>query len=87
MNILRCIDINHNVKYNDHPSAGAVIDLEYTQDEEKNFKCVDIRVHRIINSVVEEKMPINIVDKLILANEMLKYIESENIEQKDNEDV
>jgi hypothetical protein len=56
---------------------GALIDFEYTQDEEKNFKCVDVRVYFIINSVVSKKMPINIIDKLVIAKEMLRYLESE----------
>jgi len=77
MNILRCIDANHNAMYDNEPNEGALIDFEYTQDEEKNFKCVDVRVHAIINSVVGKKMPINIIDKLVIAKEMLRYLESE----------
>ena len=77
MNILRCVNINHNASHGDKPSEGALIDFEYTEDEEKNFKCVDVRVYSIINSVVGEKMPINIIDKLVIAKEMLRYLESE----------
>lgn len=81
MNILRCIDTTQS-------SEGALIDFEYTQDEEKNFKCVDVRVHAIINSVVGEKMPINIIDKLVIAKEMLRYLENEKSkEQIANDDV
>ena len=86
MNILRCIDKKYNSEASDQTSDGTVIDFEYTQDEEKNFKCVDVRVHAIINNMVGKKMPINIVDKLIIAREMLRYLESENIKQEDNED-
>lgn len=77
MNILRCININHNVTHDAAAEEGALIDFEYTEDEEKNFKCVDVRVYSIINSVVGKKMPINIIDKLVIANEMLRYLESE----------
>lgn len=86
MNILRCIDINYNAEAGDNPGDGAVIDFEYTQDEKKKFKCVDVRVHSIINNTVGRKMPINIIDKLVIANEMLRYLESENTKQEDNED-
>jgi hypothetical protein len=67
MKILRCIDTTH-------PGEGALIDFEYTQDEEKNFKCVDVRIHSIINSVVGEKMTINIIDKLVVSNQMIQYL-------------
>lgn len=77
MNILRCIDINHNVTHDAAAEEGALIDFEYTEDEEKNFKCVDVRVYSINNSVVGKKMPINIIDKLVIAKEMLRYLESE----------
>jgi len=84
MNILRCVDVNYGAQSDE----GALIDFEYTHDNEKNFKCVDVRVHAIINSVVGKKMPINIIDKLVIANEMLRYLESEkNKEQIDNDDV
>jgi hypothetical protein len=80
MNILRCIDTNEG--------EGSVIDFEYEVDEEKNFKCVDVRMYAVINSVVGEKIPINIVDKLVIAKEMLRYLEYEKMnEKKDNEDV
>ena len=77
MNTLRCIDINHHAMYNAEYGEGALIDFEYTEDEEKNFKCVDVRVHAIINNVVGRKMPINIIDKLVIAKEMLRYLEHE----------
>ena len=63
--------------YNAEYGEGALIDFEYTEDEEKNFKCVDVRVHAIINNVVGRKMPINIIDKLVIAKEMLRYLEHE----------
>ena len=88
MNILRCIDVNHNVTHGAQSDEGALIDFEYTQDKEKNFKCVDVRIHYIINNVVGEKMPINIIDKLVIAKEMLRYLENEKSkEQIDNDDV
>ena len=88
MNVLRCIDVNHHVTHDDKPGEGALIDFEYTQDEEKNFKCVDVRIYSIINNKVGEKMPINIIDKLVIAKEMLRYLEHEKSkEQIDNEDV
>jgi hypothetical protein len=77
MNIIRCVDVNHNAMCGAESGEGALIDFEYTQDEEKNFKCVDVRVYFIINSVVSKKMPINIIDKLVIAKEMLRYLESE----------
>lgn len=87
MNILRCINVNHNVTHDAGPDEGALIDFEYTQDEEKNFKCVDVRIYSIINSVVGEKMPIGIIDKLVVAKEMLRYLENEKNKETDNDDV
>ena len=78
MNVLRCIDVtNHSAITGGEAGEGALIDFEYTQDAEKNFKCVDVRVHAIINSVIGDSMPINIIDKLVIAKEMLRYLEHE----------
>jgi hypothetical protein len=77
MNILRCIDVNYNTAQPNQSNEGALIDFEYIQDEENNFKSVDVRIYAIINSIVGKKLPVNIIDKLVVANEMLRYLESE----------
>ena len=77
MNVIRCIDVDYNAEYNTQLSDGALIDFEYIKDEENNFKSVDVRVYAIINSVVGKKLTVNIIDKLVIAKEMLRYLESE----------
>lgn len=77
MNVIRCIDVAYNASKDSLSNEGALIDFEYMQDSENNFKSVDVRVYAIINSVVGRKLPINIIDKLVIAKEMLRYLESE----------
>ena len=84
MNILRCINVNYNTEYNTQLNDGVLIDFEYIQDEENNFKSVDVRVYAIINSIVGKKLTVNIIDKLVLANEMLRYLEYEKNKETDN---
>lgn len=84
MNILRHIDM----AYGKQPDEGTLVDFEYTQDEEKNFKWVDVRLHTIVNNVVGEKLDINIINKLTIVKKMLEYLEYEkNKKQTDNDDV
>lgn len=77
MNVIRCIDVNYNASPDIKSAEGTLVDFEYMQDDEDNFKSVDVRVYAIINSVVGKKLPVNIIDKLVIANEMLRYLESE----------
>jgi len=74
---MRCIDVNYNASSDIKSAEGTLVDFEYMQDDEDNFKSVDVRVYAIINSVVGKKLPVNIIDKLVIANEMLRYLESE----------
>ena len=84
MNILRCIDIDCSIQ----PYEGTLVDLTYTYSEKEDFKCIDIKVYSIINSVVGEEMTINIIEKLVLAKEMLRYLRYETSnEQIDSDDV
>lgn len=84
MNILRCIDIDYSVQ----PYEGTLVDLEYTYSEKEDYKCVDIKVYSIINSVVGKEMAVNIIEKLVLAKEMLSYLRYETSnEQIDSDDV
>lgn len=84
MNILRCIDIDCSIQ----PSEGTLVDLTYTYSKKEDFKCIDIKVYSIINSVVGEEMAINIIEKLVLAKEMLRYLRYETSnEQIDSDDV
>jgi len=84
MNILRCIDVDCSVQLYE----GTLVDLAYTYSEKEDYKCVDIKVYSIINSVVGKEMAVNIIEKLVLAKEMLRYLRYETInEQIDSDDV
>lgn len=84
MNILRCIDIDCS----DQPCEGSLVDLTYTYSKKEDFKCINIKVYSVINNVVGKEVSINIIEKLVLAKEMLRYLRYETSnEQIDGDDI
>jgi len=77
MNIVRCVD--------NYEGEGTLIDLEYEYDKKsKKFKVVDLRIHAIINNIVGEVMgSVSVVDKIVIAKEIVYWLEQE---KTDNEE-
>jgi exosortase/archaeosortase len=75
MNIFRFID----TKYTNN-----LFDLEYIHDNDKQLKCVDLRVYPIINNVIGEILEVDIVQKIYISYSLLEILKEEI---NKNEDV
>jgi hypothetical protein len=79
MNILRCID--------NFDGEGALIDMEYLfEGLEKKIKIVDLRIYAIINNIIGNKLEnVSVVEKLVIARELVNWLEKEKTENNEEE--
>jgi len=71
MNILRGISVDD--------SEGTLVDLEYIIKKDKSIMASDMRIYSIIDNKVGNLMnDVNIVDKLLIARELIRFLETSN---------